>query len=112
MLALVVLLLAYPLVVAALNPVLLPLSLPLRVLSVALLIAPVGFLMGMPFPRGVAALADAHDVVPWAWATNGSASVVSAVLAAMLALSFGFGAVLVIGAMLYLAAAAIRPSPG
>jgi hypothetical protein len=33
------------------------------------------------------------------------------VLAAMLALSFGFGAVLFIGAALYLGATAIRPSP-
>jgi hypothetical protein len=111
MLALVVLLVAYPLVVAAVTPSLLPLPQLARILSVALLIAPVGFLMGMPFPRGVAALADTSDVVPWAWAANGSASVVSAVLAAMLALSFGFGAVLLIGAALYLGATAIRPTP-
>jgi hypothetical protein len=50
--------------------------------------------------------------VPWAWAANGSASVISAVLAAMLALSFGFTVVLVIGAGLYLAATLIRWSPG
>ena len=111
MLALVVLLLAYPLLVSAMTPHLLPLPLPARVLSVSLLIAPVGLLMGMPFPRGIAALAGTSDVVPWAWAANGSASVISAVLAAMLALSFGFGAVLFIGAALYLGATAIRPSP-
>jgi spermidine synthase len=111
MLMLVVALVAYPLLVSALTPVLLPLPLIARVLSVALLIAPVGFLMGMPFPRGVAALSGTAEVVPWAWAANGSASVVSAVLAAMLALSFGFGAVLFIGAALYLGATAIRPSP-
>ena len=110
MVALVALLVAYPLLVSALTPALLPLPLPARVLSVALLIAPVGLLMGVPFPRGVAALADAADVVPWAWAANGSASVVSAVLAALLALSLGFGAVLLIGAGLYLGVAVVRPS--
>ena len=109
--ALAALLVIYPVVVSTLTPILLPLPLAARMLAVALLITPVGFLMGMPFPRGVAALADADDVVPWAWAANGSASVVSAVLAAMLALSFGFGAVLLIGAALYLGAAAIRPTP-
>jgi hypothetical protein len=98
--------------VDGLTPLLLPLPTPARILVTALLIAPVGFLMGMPFPRGIAALRDSSDVVPWAWAANGSASVISAVLAAMLALSFGFTVVLVIGAGLYLAATLIRWSPG
>jgi hypothetical protein len=112
MLALVVVLAVYPFAVDVLAPLLLPLPTLARVLVTALLIAPVGFLMGMPFPRGIAALRASEDVVPWAWAANGSASVVSAVLAAMLALSFGFTAVLVIGAGLYLGAALIRWSPG
>jgi spermidine synthase len=112
MIALVVLLAVYPLLVDGLTPLLLPLPTPARILVTALLIAPVGFLMGMPFPRGIAALRDSSDVVPWAWAANGSASVISAVLAAMLALSFGFTVVLVIGAGLYLAATLIRWSPG
>ena len=111
MLALVVLLVVYPLLVDGPDPVLLPLPLLRAGTVTALLIAPVGFLMGMPFPRGVAALASTSDVVPWAWAANGSASVVSAVLAAMLALSFGFGAVLLIGGGLYLGATATRWSP-
>jgi hypothetical protein len=112
MIALVVLLAVYPLLVDGLTPLLLPLPTLARILVTALLIAPVGFLMGMPFPRGIAALRDSSDVVPWAWAANGSASVISAVLAAMLALSFGFTVVLVIGAGLYLAATLIRWSPG
>ena len=111
MIVLVVLLAVYPVAVDALTPLLLPLPLPLRILATALLIAPLGFLMGMPFPRGVAALREHSDVVPWAWAANGSASVISAVLAALLALSFGFTAVLAIGAGLYLGAAVIRWSP-
>ncbi len=111
MIALVVLLAVYPLLVDGLTPLLLPLPTLARILVTALLIAPVGFLMGMPFPRGIAALRDSSDVVPWAWAANGSASVISAVLAAMLALSFGFTVVLVIGAGLYLAATLIRWSP-
>jgi hypothetical protein len=70
----------------------------------ALFIAPVGLLMGMPFPHAVRALRDNDDLIPWAWAANGSASVVSAVLAAVLAVSWGFTPVLVISAGLYLLA--------
>jgi spermidine synthase len=104
MLALVVLLLIYPLLVDAVTPVLLPLPIGLRLLVVSLLIAPVGFLMGIPFPRGISALHGSHDLVPWAWAANGSASVVSAVLGAALSLSLGFTPVLWIGSGLYLLA--------
>ncbi len=106
--ALTILIVVHPLLVDFLAPVLLPLPLALRILVTALLIAPVGFLMGMPFPRGIAALREATDLVPWAWAANGSASVISAVLAAMLALSLGFPAVLLIGGGLYLLAALTR----
>ena len=75
-------------------------------LSVALL-APLGMAMGVPFPRAIRMLGDqAPALVPWAWAVNGSASVVSAILATVLALSFGFTWVILGGAAAYLAAAA------
>jgi spermidine synthase len=90
-------------------PLLLDLPLELRVATVALLTAPVGFLMGIPFARGVAALTDQRALVPWAWAANGGASVVSGVLAATLSLSLGFTAVLLLAAALYLAAAMVLP---
>ena len=74
-------------------------------LSVALL-APLGAAMGVPFPRAVRALGEqAPALVPWAWAVNGSTSVVSAILATILALSFGFTWVILGGATAYLAAA-------
>jgi len=40
--------------------------------------------------------------VPWAWGINASVSVVSAVLATLLAIHLGFRAVIVIAAGLYL----------
>ena len=74
-------------------------------LSVALL-APLGMAMGVPFPRAIRMLGGhAPALVPWAWAVNGSASVVSAILATVLALSFGFTWVILGGAAAYLAAA-------
>jgi len=68
-------------------------------------LAPLGVLMGLPFPRGVAWLEDcAPSLISWAWAVNGAASVVASVLAAILALSSGFTVVLLLGAGCYAAA--------
>jgi hypothetical protein len=43
--------------------------------------------------------------VPWAWGINGFASVVSAVLATLLAIEFGFNVVIVLALLLYALAA-------
>jgi hypothetical protein len=108
MLTLALLLVLYSLLLNIVTPMLLPLPLVVRPIIAALLLAPVGFLMGVPFPRGIMALEQTTDLVPWAWAANGSASVVSAVLAAILSLSAGFTPILWIGGGLYLVAALIR----
>jgi len=85
-----------------------PLS--IRIILAILILAPVGFLMGIPFPAGIQWLrgfttneqaADKHPLIPWAWATNGATSVVASVLAALLALTFGFNWVLRLGALCY-----------
>jgi hypothetical protein len=74
-------------------------------LSLAL-IAPLAFFMGMPFPLGLRRLSEsAPGFVPWAWGINGFASVVSAVLATLLAIEFGFNAVIVLALVLYAIAA-------
>lgn len=65
-------------------------------------LVPLGALMGLPFPLGLSWLeSEAPDLVPWAWAVNGCASVVASVLAAILALSYGFTLVLLLGAIAY-----------
>ena len=67
-----------------------------------MLIAPLGFAMGMPFPLGLARLAvDAESLIPWAWAINACASVVAAILATVLAIHIGFAAVIVLAVVLY-----------
>ncbi|MDP8905833.1 MAG: hypothetical protein M3N29_11125 [Chloroflexota bacterium] len=91
------------------GPRLLALPDPLPPLVIVGLVAPVGFLMGVPFPRAVRAIAATPSLVAWAWAANGSASVVSGIIATMIALSFGFSAVLAIAAALYLVAALLVP---
>lgn len=73
-------------------------------------IAPLAFVMGMPFPLGLAAGGERAPVlIPWAWAINGCASVVGAVLASALAVELGFGLVIVVAAALYVAAAFVFP---
>lgn len=57
-----------------------------------LIIAPPGFLMGMPFPLGIRRVAARNEPqVPWAWGINGCISVVSAALATVVAVEMGFG---------------------
>jgi len=81
-----------------------------RVLVTVALIAPLGFCMGMPFPLGLSSLsAGSPSLVPWAWGINGCASVISAVLATVLAIHFGFNTVILIAVVCYLAAAAYFP---
>jgi hypothetical protein len=76
--------------------------LPARVGLAALSLAPLAFLMGVPFPVGLAWLERGQPgLTPWAWAVNGCASVVAGVLAAIFALSSGFTAVLLAGAGCY-----------
>ena len=81
-----------------------------RVCAVGL-IAPLAFWMGMPFPLGLSQLArTAPGPVPWAWAINGCASVVSAVLATVLAMQVGFSGVVLAAILLYLVAAGVKVS--
>jgi len=66
------------------------------------LIAPLAFCMGMPFPTGLKWVAQsAPDFIPWAWGINGFASVISAALATLLAIQFGFTFVLLAALVLY-----------
>lgn len=107
--ALVILLLIWPRLFPALSSLALPLPLGARLVLCVLALAPLGLLMGVPFARGLDAIRPLPDLVPWAWAINGSASVISAVAAALLALSFGFAWVLWAGGALYALAWLSRP---
>jgi hypothetical protein len=67
--------------------------------------------MGMPFPLALTGVgADTPDMIPWAWAVNGCASVIAAVLATLLAVHFGFSVVVLTALVLYGLAGAAFPS--
>jgi hypothetical protein len=94
--------LAYPLLLPGLFALFLGWPLAGRLVVAALSVLPLGFLMGIPFPKGVAHLEKtAPRLIPWAWGINGCASVMAAILAAMGALTFGLSGVLLAGALAY-----------
>jgi MFS family permease len=83
-----------------------------KVALTLVLIAPLAFCMGMPFPLGLAQVAkQAPNLIPWAWGLNGCASVLSAILATILAIHFGFTAVVGLALALYGLAAATLYRP-
>ena len=77
----------------------------LRVVVALAVIAPLGVLLGMPFPTGLSIIgAEAPGLVPWAWGINGFFTVIGTILALMFAMMVGFLAVLIMAGACYLAA--------
>ncbi len=104
----------YPLILPLVFRLLLGQSLGLRLLISVLSLAPLGFMMGVPFPKGIEIIGRlAPDLIPWAWGINGCTSVLASILSAMLAISFGSSRVLVAASVAYVAAlGAIYPLAG
>jgi hypothetical protein len=68
----------------------------------AVLIIPVGIVLGLFFPTGIKFLAGGEqDSVPLAYASNGAASVIAPSLASLLAVSYGCNVLLILAAILY-----------
>jgi len=84
-----------------------------RIVATLVLIMPLAFSMGLPFPLALDRLGhDAPELIPWAWGVNGCASVISAVLATLLAIHFGFSTVILTALVFYLLAAISLPHVG
>ncbi|UCG13093.1 MAG: hypothetical protein JSU72_00940 [Deltaproteobacteria bacterium] len=76
-----------------------------RFVVLLILLAPLAFLMGWPFPAGMRLLERwSPGLMPWAWGLNGFASVAAAPLTVLLAMSLGFQAVLALAVGSYLLA--------
>ena len=72
------------------------------------MIAPAGFVMGMPFPTALRRLEAWHKPsVRWAWSLNAAASVLGSVGSLVCAIYLGLVQTLLAGGLLYLAALAI-----
>jgi len=72
-----------------------------RILVSVILLAPLGFFMGMPFPKGTALVGE---LVDWGFAVNGTASVLGSTLIVLIAFSTGFKVALLVGGLMYLCA--------
>jgi hypothetical protein len=76
-----------------------------RAAIVALVLGAVGFVLGLAFPLGVRQVAPTGE---WAiqkmWAINGAASIAASVLAAVVGLAWGSGAVVIAGVLAYVLA--------
>jgi spermidine synthase len=111
--AIIAILLAYVFILPKVLVDLVGLPFSLKLLISAVVLAPLGFLMGMPFPTGLRALAELpgrkssnsrSNAVEWAWAMNAAASVMGSVLAIVIAIQFGLNITLACGAAFYVLA--------
>ena len=70
-----------------------------------LILAPISFLMGIPFPIGISRFTSGSDeALPWAWGINGFFSVISVPLATIISVETGFKWIFILAAFLYLIA--------
>ncbi len=74
-----------------------------RTLISFVLLSPLGFFMGMPFPLAMTLLGEIGltQYVPRMWGINGIGSVLGSVLAIALAISLGFSYAMILGAIFY-----------
>ncbi len=76
-----------------------------RVVISVVLIAPLAFFMGIPFPYGMSRITNnTKYLVAYGWGVNGFFSVMGSVLVVMLSMSYGFSVVFILSACLYIAA--------
>jgi len=98
---------AYMLGLSALQQATLASPLAVRIAITLAVLAPLGLTLGVFFPLGVGCAAALHrDLVPWAWAVNGCASVTATVLTIVLAMEIGFRGVWLISLLVYAAGVA------
>jgi hypothetical protein len=77
----------------------------LKIVLSVLMISPAGFLMGMPFPIGLARLeAWYKPALRWAWSLNAASSVLGSVGALVCAIYLGLMQTLLVGGLLYIGA--------
>ena len=92
----------YALVLPPLFDGLMGLQLSAKIAVAVSLLAPLGFVMGLPFPLGLSRVSECvPGLVPWAWGINSCASVVAAVMASLLAMHVGFTTVLALALGFY-----------
>ena len=90
-------------------------TMPIRILASVVLIFPLGFFLGMPFPLGVLLIKDREKgTIAWAWAINGFFTVVGGLASVLVAIYLGFINAIIVAlacyALAFLMYAKMRPS--
>ena len=75
-----------------------------RLIIAFLILLPPGFLMGFPFPLGMRYMLTNTVQRAYAWSVNGCASVLTSIISAQIAISFGIHLILVCAIFAYLLA--------
>lgn len=99
-----VLLLVYNFLLTALLNQLLAYNLILRLAAAVILLLPLGFIMGFPFPLAIRSLKEMkmENIIPWMFGINGISSVLGSATTIIIAILFGFTEALFLGAICYL----------
>jgi hypothetical protein len=85
-------------------------ALSTRIFAAGLIIAPVAFFMGVPYPNGLDSLRENKPhLLPWAWGMNGGLSVAGSALARIISVSSGFPFLLALGIGVYLLVGLLFP---
>jgi len=75
----------------------------LRIAIAIILVFPLGWFMGQPFPLGLRLVErEGLGVIPWAWGVNGAASVLGSALALTVAIGIGYRLTLFTGVAIYI----------
>lgn len=73
-----------------------------RIIAAVVLVFPVGFFLGMPFPLGILAIEhQPRGAIAWAWGMNGLFTVVGGLASVLLSLYLGFQATLIVAIVIY-----------
>ena len=75
----------------------------LRCLAAVMLVAPLGLLMGIPFPTGLRQVDQSRpELNPWAWGINACATVMGTIVCILISNLLGFRIALILAAVIYL----------
>jgi hypothetical protein len=73
-----------------------------RIIVCIFILAPISLLLGIPFAYGIRLLNRFNPtIVPWAWAVNGSMTVIGSITAVILSMNLGFNAVMITAVLIY-----------
>jgi spermidine synthase len=83
----------------------LTMNIAVRIFAAGLMIFPLAFFLGMPFPLGVLCVRDqVHGTIAWAWAMNGLFTVIGGFLSVVLSVHIGFRATVLVAIAIYILA--------